>query len=89
MTSIERGCASQKHAYKKYNFDTNIWVDKEEIVEQVYQPGCVEGEDKGTPNGPSDLCYCRLNFCNNSYHLAPLTTLTTSLIVSLLIKLSV
>lgn len=84
-TSVERGCAPQLDVFQAYDFSDKIWRAKEEIVQSAYQPGCFVGEDRGSPGGPPEYCYCSYNLCNGAENIdkqfSPLGAYIPSLII--------
>ncbi|KAK0095868.1 hypothetical protein PV326_007171 [Microctonus aethiopoides] len=58
QTSVERGCAPQLDVGKGFDSNAKSWYDKAKIVEEVYEEGCFVGEDRGSPGGPPEYCFC-------------------------------
>ncbi|KAG8035384.1 hypothetical protein G9C98_006830 [Cotesia typhae] len=65
-TSVERDCASQLDIFQAYDYNDRQWKQQEEIVQTAYPEDCFMGEDRGSPGGPPEYCFCRYNLCNNS-----------------------
>lgn len=88
-TSVERGCTPQRDVFQAYDFNKRAWHNQERIVESAYQEGCTIGEDRGSPGGPSEYCFCSGDLCNSSisltqYHFHHILYLSTfSLIIFL------
>ncbi|OXU25890.1 hypothetical protein TSAR_011085 [Trichomalopsis sarcophagae] len=66
VTTAERDCAFQKDVVQAYNWKERRWHPEERIDKEAYGEGCFKGEDRGTPNGPSEYCFCSSNYCNSS-----------------------
>ncbi|XP_011309261.1 uncharacterized protein [Fopius arisanus] len=65
-TSVERGCALQLDVFHSYDFAERAWHRQDKIVQSVYQEGCFVGEDRGSPGGPPEYCYCQYPLCNRT-----------------------
>ncbi|XP_034934382.1 uncharacterized protein [Chelonus insularis] len=71
-TSVERGCALQLNVFKTYDENEKVWRDTEKIIRTAYTEGCFPGEDRGSPGGPPEYCFCQFNLCNGSQSLKEL-----------------
>ncbi|XP_014297494.1 uncharacterized protein LOC103569892 [Microplitis demolitor] len=65
-TSVERDCASQLDIFQAYDYNERQWRQQEEIVQGAYPESCFTGEDRGSPGGPPEYCFCKYNLCNDS-----------------------
>lgn len=63
-TAVQRDCAPQTYVSKIY--EDGEWFDTEEVVEAAYEEGCFTDEDRGTPVGPPEYCFCAYHLCNSS-----------------------
>ncbi|XP_043269014.1 uncharacterized protein [Venturia canescens] len=66
LTSVERGCAPQLNVSKAYDFQKKSWYDTHEVVTSAYDERCYFGEDRGSPGGPPEYCFCSFHLCNGS-----------------------
>lgn len=58
-----RDCAKQK--YETQNYKNGQW--KAEVkVEEAYEEGCFQIDDKGQRSSTTQHCYCRGDLCNSS-----------------------
>ncbi|XP_044007802.1 uncharacterized protein LOC122852215 [Aphidius gifuensis] len=85
-TSVERGCTPQLDRFQAYDFDKRKWNVKERIVQTAYKEGCITGEDRGSPGGPPEYCFCSGDLCNSSISLNKnmLSFITIGLIIQLI-----
>lgn len=84
--SEERGCAPQLERHQDFDYDKRKWSPKERIVQTAYKEGCTTGEDRGSPDGPPEYCYCSGDLCNSSISLNKnmLSFITIGLIIQLI-----
>lgn len=85
QTSVERGCAPQLDVGKGFDSNAKSWYDKSNIVEEVYEEGCFVGEDRGSPGGPPEYCFCGYHLCNGNQNLNSKLSILNIVIPSLII----
>ncbi|KAK2576559.1 hypothetical protein KPH14_005232 [Odynerus spinipes] len=66
IKTVQRDCANQKYVYRTYDINDKQWHDKEEVIKEVYEEGCVTGENRGATARPPEYCYCSFHLCNST-----------------------
>lgn len=66
VNGTARDCASQMNVFQ--DFEDGRWQRKISI-DEPYEEGCTESNDKGQLYSRIKYCYCKGDFCNSSYKL--------------------
>lgn len=77
--AVHRDCAPQTLVSKVYK--NGEWYDTEEVIKTAYEEGCFIDEDRGTPVGPPEYCFCAYHYCNSAQSVQFINTYNTCLAV--------